>query len=251
MNRKEMKKGRQSFLIKILLIAGFISISSEAVFSQSSPPLLIDDTGTPGSGNWEINILTSLEHSKVNDEWQLPLFDINYGLGESGQLTVGLPYVVDRDKDLKIRNGFDGMEIGFKYRFVDNPSGSNFSSCPTVYFSFENGDNSEFILPVEWHREWSHFGLTAEAGHIWIQGQSENWEGGVGAAMYLDNFEILGELHSAVEEAPFDLSEPMLNLGLTWEWSESISAYFSIGKSLHSHDEEMNLWSLAGIQLFL
>ncbi|MFA4838354.1 MAG: hypothetical protein WC703_02620 [Candidatus Neomarinimicrobiota bacterium] len=250
-----MKNNRQRSTIKILLFVGFISIISFPVdaVAQSSPPLLLDDTGTLGPGNWEINVLASLEHATRNDEWQVPLFDINYGLGDRGQVTVGLPYVVDRDKDSKVHQGIDGMEVGIKYRFMDHSSssGSSFSCCPKVYYSFEKENKSELLLPVEWHREWSRFGLTAEAGHVWVQSKSEGWEGGLATAVYFKSFDLSAEWHTAVQEAPFDLSEPMVNVGLVWEWSEAISSYFSLGKSLHSHDEETNLWSLVGIQFLL
>ena len=230
-----------------------ISVSilfSESIFAQGSPPLLLNDPDTPGPGKWEINILTALEHSAVNDEWQIPLFDINYGLGDRCQLTVALPYVIDWDKSSGVQRGFDGMEMGIKYRFVDNSatSGSNFSFFPKVYIPFETEDGSELMFPLEWHRDWSHFGLTAEVGHIWVNGKSEGWEGGVGAALFLEPITLLGEWHTRLREAPFDLRDPMVNVGLTWEWSEAVSFFFSMGKSLHSHEEETNSWRLAGFQ---
>jgi hypothetical protein len=231
------------FLISILF--------SGSIYAQSSPPLLVNDPGTPGSGKWEINIMTSLEHSTVNDEWQALLFDINYGLGNRGQITVGLPFVVDWSDGTGNCRGFDGVELGFKYRFLDQSESfsSDFSCYPKVYFPFETEGGSEFFLPLEWHREWLNFGLTAEIGHVWVQGKSEGWEGGVGAAIFLDRVKLLGEWHAGVREAPFDLADPMVNAGLVWEWFEDVSLYFSVGKSLHSHEEETNFWILGGIQV--
>jgi hypothetical protein len=125
-----------------------------------------------------------------------------------------------------------------------------FRSSPRSIFliPFETEDGSELMLPLEWHRDWSHFGLTAEVGHIWVNGKSKGWEGGVGAALFLEPITLLGEWHTGVREAPFDLRDPMVNVGLTWEWSEAVSFFFSMGKSLHSHEEETNSWRLAGFQ---
>ena len=233
-----------------MLSCAVLVLFSEPMFAQSSPPLLSNDPGTPGPGNWEINIFTALERSDVYDEWQIPQFDINYGVGDRTQLTVSIPFVISHETGSEVHRAFDGMEMGVKYRFLDNPgtTGPNFSLFPKVYFSFQDEKDVELSLPLQWHQEWSHFGLTAEFGHIWVNGKSEGWEGGLGAALLLDPWEILAEWHSGVREAPLDLRNPMVNLGFTYEWSESISLLGSFGKSLQHHEEETNTWFLAGFQ---
>ncbi|OGU60010.1 MAG: hypothetical protein A2V66_06740 [Ignavibacteria bacterium RBG_13_36_8] len=236
---------------KLFICISIIILFSESIYAQSNPPLLLDDPGTPGSEKWEINIMTSLEHSTVNDEWQMLLFDINYGLGDRSQIAVSLPYVVEWSEGTRDWLGFDGVELGFKYRFLDQSEyfSSDISFYPKIYFSFESEASSEFSLPFEFHKEWLNFGLTAEIGHIWVQGGDNRWEGGVGFAISFDRVKLLGEWHTGVREAPLDLAEPMVNVGLTWEWLENVSLYFSFGKSLHSHEDETNFWSLCGIQL--
>jgi hypothetical protein len=96
--------------------------------------------------------MTSLEHSTIKDQWQVFLFDINYGLGERIQLTVALPYLLVWEKGVKDRLGFDGVEFGFKYRFLDKSEflNSDFSCNPKVYSPFKTEEGSEFILPLEW-----------------------------------------------------------------------------------------------------
>jgi hypothetical protein len=233
-----------------MLSSALLVLFSESIFAQSSPPLLSNDPCTPGPGNWEINIFTAFERSDVYDEWQIPQFDINYGVGDRTQLTVSIPFVISHETGSEVRRAFDGMEMGVKYRFLDNPgtTGPNFSLFPRVYFSFEDEKDVELSLPLQWHQEWSHFGLTAEFGHIWVNGKSEGWEGGVGAALFLEPVDLLVEWHTGVREAPFDLRDPMVNVGFTWEWSETVSSFASFGKSLQHHEEETNTWSLAGFQ---
>jgi hypothetical protein len=237
------------FKYAIFFASSVLIMSSESILAQSSPPLLSNDPGTPGPGKWEINILTSLEHSDVNEEWQIPLFDINYGIGDRYQLSVTSPFVVAHEKGSAVRRVFDGMEMGVKYRFVDNPgaTGSNFSFYPKIFFSFVEEKSTKVSLPLQWHREWSHFGLTAEIGHVWINGQSDGWEGGAGAALLLNRVSLFAEWHSEMREAPFDLRGEIVTVGVTWEWSETVSLYASFGKSLQNH-EEAPKWSLAGFQ---
>jgi hypothetical protein len=175
------QRGKQILDGKITAVVGIVMLTliSGITLAQSSPPLLLNDTDTPGPAGWEINILAALEHSAWNDEWLLPLLDINYGLGERIQLMMGLPYVYEHKNDLRAHRGFEGLELGVKYRFVDRP-------YPKVYIPLRTGIKSEIILPLEWHLEHIPFGFTAEAGHVWCGGKSEGWEGGLAVAFLLE-----------------------------------------------------------------
>jgi hypothetical protein len=237
------------FKFLILFACFLLILFNESIRAQSSPPLLTNDPGTPGPGNWEINILTSFEHAAVYNEWLIPLLDFNYGVGDRWQLAASMPFVIGHQQDAGVRRTFDGIELGIKYRFVDNPgkAGSSFSLYPKVYFSFVEEKSMKLSLPFEWHKEWSHFGLTAELGHVWVNGKSDGWEGGVAAALLLDPISLLAEGHTEMREAPFDLRGPMVNFGFTWEWSKIVSLFASYGKSLKNH-EEAPTWSLAGLQ---
>lgn len=238
------------FKYAILFACAILILFSESLHAQGGPPLVLTDPGTPGPGNWEINLLTSLERSDVKDEWQIPLLDINYGVGDRWQLTASIPYVISDEKGIGVRRAFDGIAMGVKYRFVDNPdaTGSNFALFPQVFFAFGDEKSTKWTLPLEWHREWSHFGLSAEFGHIWVNRESDGWEGGMAAALLLDPVSLLVEGHTGVREAPFDLRGPMITLGFTWEWSKIVSLFASFGKSLHNNEEATTSWLLVGYQ---
>lgn len=238
------------FRLAFLLLCFSSSMFDQSLYCQSSPPLQSNDPGTPGPGNWEINIFTSLERSAVFEEWQVPQFDINFGVGDRIQLTVSVPFVIEYEEGSMTRRAFDGAELGVKYRFLDNPgsTGPNFSVFPQIYFAFEEKRTTEWSLPIQWHQEWSPIGLTAEIGHVWVDGKSEGWEGGLGVGLLLDPWELLAEWHTGVREAPFDLRDPMVNLGFTYEWSESVSLLASFGKSLQHQKDETTTWFLAGFQ---
>lgn len=204
----------------IWFACAILILFSESLLAQGGPPLVLTDPGTPGPGNWEINLLASLERSDVKDEWQIPLLDINYGVGDRWQLTASIPYAISDETDVGIQRAFDGIALGVKYRFVDNPdaTGSNFAFFPQVHLSFgDENQSTKWTLPLEWHREWKHLGLTAEVGHIWVNGESDGWEGGMAAALLLDPVSLLVEGHTSVREVPFDLRGPMIIGGFTWK----------------------------------
>ena len=60
--------------------------------AQGGPPLRTDDPGTPGNRNWEINVASTQFWSKSAREFESPLLDINYGLGDRIQLKYEVPY---------------------------------------------------------------------------------------------------------------------------------------------------------------
>ena len=90
--------------------------------------MVSDDTGTPGNGNWEINVVFAGDISKDSEAFELPLMDINYGIGNRLQLRYEVPYVVTRntrfdengERTTEQASGFSNSNVGLKYRFYDN-----------------------------------------------------------------------------------------------------------------------------------
>src|SRR5215470_14934711 len=68
-----------------------------ASLAQGGPPMITDDPGTPGPGNWEINIAATAAHwgRIVEGEW--PLLDLNYGVGSRIQLKYEVPWVTQHE----------------------------------------------------------------------------------------------------------------------------------------------------------
>src|ERR1019366_112961 len=62
--------------------------------AQGGPPLVTDDPGTPGRGNWEVNVAATLDRTSLASSWGTPLVDANYGWGERVQLKLEMPFAV-------------------------------------------------------------------------------------------------------------------------------------------------------------
>jgi hypothetical protein len=88
--------------------------------TPGSPPLDVDDPGTPGCNGWEINIVTSGELG-TGMTGETPLFDINYGIGDNIQLKGEVPYELSR-ADGATTSGLGRAEFGIKYRFYEDES---------------------------------------------------------------------------------------------------------------------------------
>jgi hypothetical protein len=102
--------------------------------TPGSPPLDVDDPGTPGCNAWEINIVTSGEFGKTQS-WETPLFDINYGIGDNVQLKFEVPYGFSKTDGVS-DSGVGLAEIGVKYRFYDSEAaGLDIAVYPQVEFA--------------------------------------------------------------------------------------------------------------------
>jgi hypothetical protein len=117
-----------------------------------SPPLDVDDTGTPGCNGWEINVVTSGELGKATS-LETPLFDINYGIGDNIQLKAEIPYLVNR-VDGASSGGVGSGELGIKHRFFEDESRDlSIAVYPQLEFAVpgtaaEYDEGTVFKLPV-------------------------------------------------------------------------------------------------------
>jgi hypothetical protein len=127
-----------------------------------SPPMVSDDTGTPGNGNWEINVVLGGDISKDSKAFELPLMDINYGIGDRLQLKYDVPYVVtcntrfdeNGERTTEQASGVSSSKVGVKYRFYDNDrSGLSLAVYPQMEFRTP-GSKLEGE-PDERRRRWS------------------------------------------------------------------------------------------------
>src|SRR5207244_12572036 len=98
--------------------------------------MITDDPGTPGNGHWENNIAVAFEHRPNETSWDLPVIDLNYGVGQHIQLTLqGGPVLLKRSGHGLI-GGFGGTEAAVKWRFLDEEkSGFEVSMFPCVLFN--------------------------------------------------------------------------------------------------------------------
>src|SRR5438045_231098 len=114
-------------------IALILGLTAE-VFAQGGPPLLTDDPGTPGNRNWEINIAATHFRTAEEREIEVPLLDINYGLGDRIQLKYEVPYLFDSDERAPYRRALGNSLIGVKWRFFQkcDENGWNISTYPQI-----------------------------------------------------------------------------------------------------------------------
>jgi hypothetical protein len=102
--------------------------------TPGSPPLDVDDAGTPGCNGWEVNIVTSGEFGR-DMSLETPLFDINYGIGDNIQLKYEIPYLINRIGGVA-KPSVGLAEFGIKWRFYEDESrGLSIGVYPQLEFA--------------------------------------------------------------------------------------------------------------------
>jgi opacity protein-like surface antigen len=191
------------------LLATMIAVT--AVFSppaaaQGGPPFITTDPGTPGDGNWEINVMSYSERHPAARIFDAPLLDLNYGVGSRIQLTYEVPYLVVGTDGGPTRSGLGKSLPGVKWRFYDNDENHlQISVFPQL--EFNNPDRSlqrglvaygtRFYLPVEIEKKVGPFEVNPEVGYYFSNRAGSEWEAGVVVGNEVSKrLELDGELYS-------------------------------------------------------
>ena len=190
-------------IVNLSLVLAAVSSLSVA---QGGPPFITDDPGTPGDGNWEINVALIAERHPDERVFNAPILDINYGVGERLQLKNQVPYLVVGTDGGPTRTGLGKSLAGVKWRFHENAAkGLEISTYPQIEFnnptsSVERGlvdRGARFFLPIEVTKTLGPVVINPEAGY-WFAGKTgAAWATGVVVAREVSKrLELDGELYA-------------------------------------------------------
>ena len=236
-------------------IAVIVGIAG-AAHGQGGPPLLTDDTGTPGDGAWELNVAVTMEKTSREDFWEAPILDLNYGIGDRVQLKFEIPWAVLDEDDAETRSGFGNPLIGVKWRFLDQADhGVSVSTYPQIELnalssSVRHGlaeEDTGLLLPIEIERDFGYVGVGAEVGFTTGEERDDGWVYGLALGKEMTPaFELVGELHG---ESGVDLDDSQLvyDVGFRWQLGEGEALLFSIGQGLRDRDDP-DLMAYLGLQ---
>lgn len=101
----------------------------------SSPPMEMDDPGTPGRQGIELNFVGTLLRAGPGRNIE-SLLDANYGIGERLQLKYERPYVAEGEVGSPYQRGMGPTELGVKWRFIDAHG-----LCAAIYPQYQFNDS--------------------------------------------------------------------------------------------------------------
>lgn len=170
--------------------------------AQGGPPLVTDDPGTPGPGNWEVNVAATLDRTSLTSLWGTPLVDANYGWGERVQLKLEMPFAVVSDGE-GTRGGIGNPLFGVKWRFFDEETaGVAVSTYPQFGFNLmlSSADRglvereTKLLLPVSAVKTVGPVAVNVEAGRLFESGGGGDWVWGVALGHSFSSVEALAEV---------------------------------------------------------
>lgn len=239
-------------LISIVLVILFLPVCVYA-----GPPIFTDDTGTPGPGKWEINAGVTVDKRTVEDRFNTPVFDINYGIGEHIQLNYSISWVVLDTKGERRKKGLGNSEIAVKWRFVDEDRhGIAVSVYPRLIFNNPSSSagrglvdtGSTFRLPVQMEKKIGIISINMEFGHDFRQRGGDEWlYGFVLKYAEIKGLEALAEIFGTSNNS-FKRHETVFNLGARWDIGKSYILLASAGRSFHSATDQPSFLSYLGVQ---
>jgi len=225
-----------------LLVMAFFVSAMTACLAQGGPPMRTDDPGTPGNGNWEINIAATADRRPGERVYETPLLDVNYGLGERMQLKFEIPWVVRASDMEPTRNGLGNSLLGLKWRFHEDKK-HEFELSVYPQCEFNNPNHSadrglvdrgiRFLVPLEATKTFGPINLNGEVGYSITQYESDEWIAGlVAGRQVLPRLELLGEIYATgkTNGAEHDTS---LDLGGRYKLREHLVLLFMAGRSFH------------------
>ena len=174
----------------------------------SSPPMAMDDPGTPGHLGLEVNFVGTFVRSGEARGTE-SLLDANFGIGERIQLKYERPYVTMDETGLASQSGLGPTEIGVKWRFLDS-HGWQVAIYPNYVFDDafkvtdesgipEESEGKSFFLPLLVSKTVAHvYTLAANVGYLNnVDHVTKEFSGALGVGRALGaNGRILAEVFS-------------------------------------------------------
>jgi hypothetical protein len=232
-----------------------------AVRAQAGPPFITNDPGTPGNGNWEINIASAQSISRGSAAYQVPQIDLNYGLGRSVQLTYEIPYVLQTADGQSRQSGWSNAFPGIKWRFFDQGEGGwQLSLFPQMEANAPSSAQQKgiavpglrFLLPLEVTKRLGPIDVDFEAGYYFPKhGVSERILGLVAGRSMTERLDLGVEVYNdrAVGAPP---NQTTLGLGGRYRLSRGFIALFMAGRSVSgTANGQPDFIGYFGIQILL
>lgn len=228
--------------------------------AQAGPPYITNDPGTPGNGNWEINLASMTTRSAGTTAWQIPQIDLNFGLGDRIQLTYEVPYVVQSANDAPQTSGWSNAYPGIKWRFFDQGEGGwqmsifpQFESAGSASAQSKGiaGEGLRFLLPFEVAKSFGPLDLDFEAGYYFAhRGPEERILGFVAGHRFTPRLELDVEFYN--DHAMGALPDfTTLDVGGRYRLGRGFILLFMAGRSIANSTGEIDFMSYLGVQILL
>jgi hypothetical protein len=230
-----------------------------------SPPMVIEDTSTPGDHAVEANFLIEGDFQSGAKAIESPEIDLNYGIGENMQLEYQVPWGWTRttvrdefgNESTETSYGVGNSSFGVKYRFYDNEDdGLSFAIFPQVEFrtpgakrAADGGiatNDTTWMLPALLTKDYERFSITA---NLDVEKSTADPHaigfGGVGLGMRMTNHVALLTEIAAREIGNGSEARTQIDVGARFKLNESHSLMGSAGTDIGAGGDAHRFVTLA------
>jgi len=236
-------------MIPILLpttVMGLFSLVLSPMVAWAGPPFVTDDPEPVEYRHWEIYL--SSQHAKDKGGWSgtAPHFEVNYGALPNLQLHMIAPLAYAKPNDGSARYGFGDLELGAKYRFIQEtdwrPQVGTFTMLEVPTGSSSKGLGSGQVrafLPIWLQKSWGPWQSYGGGGY-WINPGSENkdyWFFGWQVQRELSKVITLGaEVFYNTPTAREEGGRTGFNVGTIFNFTDEHHLLFSTGRDIHGQN---------------
>ena len=229
-----MKRNYSVFLFTVLLIF------FQSVGIIAGPPFLTDDPEPVDFKHWEFYLASSIQFDKSQSDATLPHIEVNYVAVPNLQLHIIFPMEYSRTDNSNVY-GFSNMEIGAKYRFLQETDNlPQIGIFPLVILP--TGDKSknlgiekaQIYLPVWLQKSWGKLTTYGGFGYWYNPGAgNRNWifSGWEVQYDFSETITLGGEVYYQTADAVDSKALTGFNIGGFINLDEHNHLLYSIGKT--------------------
>ena len=229
-----------------------------AAHAQGGPPMITDDPGTPGGGQWEINVAYQDDRTALARDRSFPHVDLNYGWGDHIQLKYETGYLVANGIGSEgVRRDVDDSLLGVKWRFLDQDKAQvDVSMYPQLDLVNSNRSvrrgvaepGPNLLLPVEAAHAFGSVTLVSEVGYQYSSESPNEWVAGLlGAFEVTKQLELMAEIRSTSEHF-LSGGDLIVNVGLRQEIVGHLKLIAAAGTGLRNGTDTTRFVGYLGFQ---
>lgn len=225
----------------------------------AGPPFVTDDPEPVEYQHIEVNYALSGEWNNGDTSAALPSVDINYGFTPNLQLHIQPRY--SYEKEGKTKYGFDNIEVGAKYRFLEFGD-DHAKTMVAIYplFQLPTGDPKlgggrdqvQTFLPIWIQHDTDNWTVYGGAGYRINRGidAKNSWYKGIAALYNVTNrLQLGGEIFHETASEKLESGSFGFNLGGIYKLAEDYALLFSAGRGMKNFSEANQYLGFFGLQV--